>query len=100
LARARRLADAGRLNEALDACRSHLKVAAPTADAYNLLGAIHQARGEAAAAADAFRKTLYLDPDDRDALSHALQLADRNGDAAHAAALRLRLARAGRGGEA
>jgi chemotaxis protein methyltransferase WspC len=100
MAHARRLADAGLLDEALEACRSHLKLAAPTALAYNLLGAIHQARGDAAAAADAFRKSLYLDPNDRDALTHALLLAARTGDVARAAALRERLGRIGSGGEA
>jgi chemotaxis protein methyltransferase WspC len=100
LARARRLADGGRLDEALEACRSHLKLAAPTAHAYSLLGAIHQARGDAAAAADAFRKSLYLDPDDHDALTHALLLAARTGDTARAAALRERLDRTDSRGEA
>lgn len=100
MARARRLADAGHLDEALNVCRSHLKIVAPTASDYSLLGAIHQARGDAVAAADAFRKSLYLDPDDRDALTHALLLAGRTGDTARAAALRERLDRSRRGGEA
>lgn len=100
LVSARRLADAGRLEDALAACRSHLKSVAPTAPAYNLLGAIQQARGDATAADDAFRKALYLDPDDRDALTHALLLADRTGDADRATALRERLNRPRPGGDA
>jgi chemotaxis protein methyltransferase WspC len=99
LARARRLADAGRLDEALAECQSHLRGAAASADAYSLLGVIQQARGDAGAAADAFRRALYLAPDHREALTHAMLLAAQRGDTAQATVLRERLRRTGPGGE-
>ena len=98
LARARRLADAGRLDEALAECQAHLRGAA-SADAFSLLGVIQQARGDAGAAAASFRKALYLAPDHREALTHAMLLAAQRGDAAQASALRERLRRVDPGGE-
>jgi chemotaxis protein methyltransferase WspC len=95
LARARFLADAGQLAEALAACRSYLEQAGPSADACSLLGVIQQARGERDAAADAFRRALYLDPNHREALTHAMLLAAERGDVNWADLLRERLARSG-----
>jgi chemotaxis protein methyltransferase WspC len=88
------LADAGRLDEALAACEAHL-ASGPSADCFSLLGVIQQARGDRDAAAAAFRKALYLDPDHREALTHAMLQSDREGDTGRAAALRARLARTG-----
>jgi chemotaxis protein methyltransferase WspC len=88
---ARRLADAGRLDDALAALRQ----APPSADAYSLLGVVQQARGDRAAASEAFRKALYLAPDHAEALTHTMLLAAEGGDADRAAALRERLARTG-----
>ena len=96
---ARRLADAGRLDEALAECQAGLGQGDPSADLFGLLGVIQQARGESDAAADAFRKALYLDPDHREALVHVMLLAARRGDTGRAAALRDRLARINPGGE-
>jgi chemotaxis protein methyltransferase WspC len=90
---ARRLADAGQLDDAL----FEIAQAGSTADAFSLLGVIQEARGDCAAAAVAFRKALYLDPAHREALTHAMLLADQQGDPGRAAVLRERLAR--RGGE-
>lgn len=70
LAAARELADAGRLAEARAACERAL-AAGPSADGYALLGAVHLAAGRPDAAAEAFRKALYLDPDHPDARAHA-----------------------------
>jgi chemotaxis protein methyltransferase WspC len=99
LARARRLADAGRLDEALAECQSHLKGAGPSADAYSLLGVLQQARGDVGAAAASFRKALYLAPDHREALTHAMLLSALRGDAVQASVLRERLRRIDSGGE-
>jgi chemotaxis protein methyltransferase WspC len=85
------LADAGRLDEALSACRAHLDDAGPGADAFSLLGVILQARGATAEAGDAFRKALYLAPGHREALTHAMLLAAERGDTSRAALLRSRL---------
>jgi len=95
LLRARRLADANQLDAALAECQ-RLIDAGPTADAFSLQGVIHQARGQSVAAAEAFRKALYLDPNHREALAHSLALADDS----RAAVLRDRLARLGPGGDA
>ena len=92
---ARLAADAGRLDEALATCRSHLERVGPSAEGYCLLGIIQQARGDQTAASDAFRRALYLDPNHREAMTHAMLLAGGRGDTHRAAALRERLARSG-----
>jgi chemotaxis protein methyltransferase WspC len=99
LARARRLADGGRLDEALAECQASLQEGGPSADAYSLLGVIQQARGDRDGAAASFRKALYLAPDHREALTHAMLLSAQRGDAGQAAALRERIKRVGSGGE-
>lgn len=90
---ARSLADAGKLTEARTACERACAAHPDSADGYALLGVIHQAEGNVTAAADAFRKALYLAPEHPEALTHLAALADRRGDAEQAAALRRRLAR-------
>src|SRR5262249_50302199 len=55
---ARRLADAGSLDDARTACEA-LLARAPDADTYSLLGLIHTARHDPAVAAECFRKALY-----------------------------------------
>jgi chemotaxis protein methyltransferase WspC len=99
LARARRLADGGRLDEALAACQTYVNGTGPSADAYSLLGVIQQARGDRDGAAASFRKALYLDPEHREALTHAMLLSAQRGDAGQAALLRGRLKRTDPGGE-
>ena len=97
LARARRLADVGRLDEALAACRACL--GGPSADLFALLGVLHQARGEADEAARCFERALYLEPGHRDALTHLMLLRRERGDHAQAALLQRRLGRAAAGGD-
>jgi chemotaxis protein methyltransferase WspC len=97
LARARRLADVGRLADALAVCEAAV-TAAPSADGYALLGVIRHARGEPGPAAAAFRRALYLDPAHREALAHAMLLSRAAGNADQADAYQARLARA-KGGE-
>jgi chemotaxis protein methyltransferase WspC len=99
LARARRLADGGRLDEALAECQASIQGGGPSADVYSLLGVIQQARGDRDGAAASFRKALYLDPDHREALTHAMLLSAQRGDAGQAAALRERMKRVASGGE-
>lgn len=99
LAQARQEADAGMLDKALQSCQAHLSVAKPSADAYSLLGVIHQARKERMQAADCFRKALYLDPQHEEALFHLLLLYQESGDEASAMLLRRRLDRRAGGGE-
>ena len=99
LSEARALADAGRLDEARAACERAV-AAAPTADLLGLLGVVQLATGRADAAAEAFRKALYLDPDQPEALAHMIVMSERRGDPAQAAGFRRRLARLGRGATA
>jgi chemotaxis protein methyltransferase WspC len=95
---ARRLADAGRLDEALAVCRAHLATG-PSPDLYSLLGVIHHARHERAEAAGCFRKALYLAPAHAEALTHLMLLCAEDGDSAAAALLRRRLERTAAGGD-
>jgi chemotaxis protein methyltransferase WspC len=97
---ARQLADAGRLADARAACELFLRAHPTDADALSLLGVIHLAAGRADDSFNAFRKALYLAPDHPEAMAHMAGLCERRGDAARAAALRRRLARAAKGGSA
>lgn len=93
LVEARRLADAGRYDEALGLCRDALPRFTSAADLHTLLGTLEQARGHTPAATAAFTRALYLQPDHRDALTHLALLYEALGDAPRALALRRRLAR-------
>lgn len=99
LVQARREADAGALDKALQTCQAHLAVAGPTADASSLLGIIHQARQEKSEAIACFRQALYLDPQHEEALLHLLLLYQANGNEAAALRLRRRLERKAAGGK-
>ncbi len=88
----RELADAGHLDSARLVCEEAL-TATPTAGLFGLLGVIHLAAGRRDDAAEAFRKALYLDPDDSDVLTHAIGLYDQLGHRGQADGLRRRLAR-------
>ena len=93
---ARALADAGRLDEARAACERMLRDAPGSAAVHSLLGLIELAQGRTDAAAEAFRRALYSDPECEEALEHMIVISDRKGNAAQAAALRRRLARLSR----
>jgi chemotaxis protein methyltransferase WspC len=99
LTQARRLADAGKLDQALASCRALLAGTGPSADLYSLMGVTHQARHERAEAAQCFGRALYLDPGHAEALTHLLLLHEEAGDSAGAARLRRRLKRTTAGGE-
>ena len=100
LLQARQEADAGSLDKALDSCRAHLSVSEPTAGAYSLLGVIHQARQERTEAIECFRRALYLDPQQEEALFHLMLLHQEDGNEAVALRLRERLGRKTFGGKA
>lgn len=89
----RRLADAGDLAAARLACEA----SPPTAARFSLLGVIHLAAGCENDAAVAFRKALYLDPNEPEALTHLIVLSERRGDTSQATALRRRLERVEKG---
>jgi chemotaxis protein methyltransferase WspC len=69
-ARARRLADAGALDEALAPLLAFLDAAPTSADGHALAGIVFAARGERAAALRHLRKALYLNPADEASRVH------------------------------
>lgn len=93
LERARRLADGGDFAQAAQLCRAHLDAHGPSADALCLLGVIHGAGGDDAAAEECLRKALYLQPDHAESLMHLALLLDSKGDAAGARLMRQRASR-------
>jgi len=90
LTNAQRLADLGRLEEAVSACEAHLRQTAGSAEAWRLLGVLCEARRDFARATDCYRKALYLDPADAETLDHLALLLDRKGDVVGAARVRER----------
>jgi chemotaxis protein methyltransferase WspC len=89
---ARRLADAGRLNEAAGICETHLRQSGASALAYYLLGLVRDAAGDARAM-DCYRKALYLDPNHYESLRQMALLLQKNGDRARARTFRSRAQR-------
>ncbi|WP_322094923.1 CheR family methyltransferase [Paraburkholderia bannensis] len=94
LAEARRLADAGSLDAAARAAAQHAQAAPDDAEVWYLLGLIADAQGEAALALGHYRKTLYLEPEHYEALTHLAALLEVQGDAAGAQRLMRRAERA------
>lgn len=90
---AARLADEGRIEEAGEICRTSIRQAGASGQAYFLLGLVSDATGDDAAAAAHYRKALYLNPQHHDALLHFSLLTARSGDAGTAQALRERARR-------
>jgi chemotaxis protein methyltransferase WspC len=83
----RRMADDGRLDEAERGCHAHIRAKGASADALLLLALISDASGQGKVAAHYYRKALYLDPDNVEALGHLALLLRREGD--HVGAQRL-----------
>jgi chemotaxis protein methyltransferase WspC len=97
---ARQLADEGRIAEALQLCERGLRDAPDSAQAFYLLGLLHDAAGRSQLAGENYRKALYLDPTHEEALVHLATLLMGEGDAGGAARLldRARRLRAAAGG--
>lgn len=89
---ARQLADAGRLAEAVAICEAHLRKEGPSAQAYCLMGILHDASGDPKAS-DYYRKALYLEPNHYETLLHLSLLLEKNGDNAGARAFKRRAER-------
>jgi len=89
---ARRLADAGRLQEAAEICEAHLRESRASAQAYYLLGLVRDASGEPGAI-DCYRKALYLEPHHYESLLQMALLLQNRGDAARARAFQSRALR-------
>jgi chemotaxis protein methyltransferase WspC len=92
-----RLANEGRLEEAIQRCDEHLRSGGPSVQAYHLLGLAHDAAGRSEQAEQYYRKVLYLDPSHQEALVHLAFLIEKQGDPVGAQRLHLRAKRAGDG---
>ena len=92
---ARSLADAGEFEQAAEICQAYLRRSGASAEAYYLLGLLHDARRDPQAM-DCYRKTLYLEPDHAEALWQLAILVEKNGNLAEAQVLRHRARRAPR----
>lgn len=95
-ATARPLADAGRLDEALDVIERGLTAGVPSAELYHLKGAVLLALGREPEAEAALRRAVYLDPGHLEALTHLEHLTRARGLAEEAERLSIRAIRAGR----
>ena len=84
------LADAGRLQEARDACHRQLQRHPEDIEALFLLGLVESARADLTAADEAFARVCYLDRNHIPAMDHRIALAERLGRPELAADLRQR----------
>lgn len=90
---ARRLADQGRIDLALQLCQECAQKSGPAAELYCLMGIIHMAGQDLKNAEDCFLKAIYLDPGNYESLVHISFLYRQKGDQKKAA---LYMERAGR----
>jgi len=93
LATVQLLADQGKLGEAASLCEQLIQRHGASAAAYYLLGVIHDAADRKPAAADCYRKALYLEPAHAGAMTHLAALLQTQGDAAGARLLQQRARR-------
>lgn len=77
---ARQLADGGDIEAAISQCHQYLKCDCASAEAYILLGILHQAKTENVLAEMYLEKALYLNPDASEALIHLALLKEYRGD--------------------
>ncbi len=94
LEQAQCLADQGRLAEAAVQCEAYLREQGASAQAYYLLGLVHDAGADAENAKEFFGKAVYLEPNHYEALVQLALLAERRGEIRNAAQLRQRAQRA------
>lgn len=90
---ARRLADDQSFEQAERVCRDIIREHVANAEAHYLLGLIQEAQGDPGAR-DAYRRTLYLDPDHQEALLQLAFLQEQAGNSRAADALKTRARRA------
>jgi chemotaxis protein methyltransferase WspC len=94
LEQAQSLADQGRLAEAAVHCEASLREQGASAEAYYLLGLVHDAGADTENAREFFGKAVYLEPNHYEALVQLALLAERQGEVQNAAQLRQRAQRA------
>jgi len=74
------MADAGRLQEAAEACEKYLRSSGPSSRWYYLLGVIRDSLGQVEEAVSLLRKVLYLDPEHEESLFLLSLLAEQAGE--------------------
>ena len=84
---------ATQLDEAATVCEQFIRQHGASAAAYYLSGVIHDAADRKQAAADCYRKALYLEPNHADAMTHLAALLQTLGDHAGAKLLQQRARR-------
>ncbi len=94
LEQAQQYADQGKLSDAAALCERFLREQGASAQAYFLLGLVHDAGCEAENARAYFNKAVYLEPNHYEALVQLALLEERQGEAHNAAQLRKRAQRA------
>jgi len=77
---ARQMADRGNLVDALAHCEIHMKHDTPSAQAFYLVGLLHDAAGRTERACEQYRKALYLDPNHEETLVHLATALRTSGD--------------------
>lgn len=80
LENARELADRGQIVAAINLCEIYLQANRTSADAYYLLGELHQAQGQLTQAEQNFEKSIYLNPHLEEALVHLALIKEHQGD--------------------
>lgn len=80
ITQARQLADQGKLLEALQVCEVNMEAEAESAQAYCLMGVLHDAAGRTQKSIENYRRALYLDPTHEEALVHLGTALMREGD--------------------
>lgn len=89
---AKQLADGGQIEAAIKHCNDYLEqISSTNAQAYTLLGTLYQAKANYIQAEQFFRKALYLNPNDYEALIHLALLKEHRGDLIGAFILRERI---------
>ena len=88
------MADAGRLDEATARCREVIDSQGPTAEAYCLMGLVHEAGDDLSKAEECYNKALYLDPNHYESLVHLMLLLQTRGATGQAEVIKRRAERA------
>jgi chemotaxis protein methyltransferase WspC len=89
------LADQGRLTEARAVCEAYVRQHGSSAQAFYLMGLIHDASGNPPEAERQYRRALYLERNHQEALIHLALLLERQGKPNVARLLRDRAGRVG-----
>jgi chemotaxis protein methyltransferase WspC len=91
LAIARKLADEGELDAAIDYCQQYLKTDRANIEAYILLGMLYQGKNHNDLAERHFEKALYLNPSCQEALINLALLKEHKGDVIGAKIIKQRI---------